>query len=235
MTGTVAHATELATSVLGSTGEQGTALAQAEVKEVIIRITEMASLLTLQAGNVSSSASIEGTCCSGAALASSGSATLVDATLDCLIGAGIALPVNPAPNTEVLDSVGMRIVLNEQILEGDGHGSLSLTVNAIHIYLDAALVHELGAVDGEIIVGHSTASLDCDGSLASGLCVGDCNRNQVVTVNELVMGVNIALGNMEMEMCTAMDPSHDERATIDELIQAVFNLLFGCPGTRGER
>jgi hypothetical protein len=62
-----------------------------------------------------------------------------------------------------------------------------------------------------------------------GACVGDCNRDGAVTVDELVLGVNIALGNAEIEQCRAFDANGDGLITVDELIQGVNNALDGCP------
>lgn len=59
-------------------------------------------------------------------------------------------------------------------------------------------------------------------------CIGDCNGNGVVTVNEIIIGVNIALGNAPVTACPAFDPNHDDRVGINELIAAVSNLLYGC-------
>jgi len=50
-----------------------------------------------------------------------------------------------------------------------------------------------------------------------------------VTVDEIVTGVNIALGLASSQVCPAMDTNGDEQVTIDELLQAVNAALFGCP------
>jgi hypothetical protein len=61
----------------------------------------------------------------------------------------------PAPNTRVeLPGVGY-LVLNEQIMTGDGVHSTALTVNMIHVYLVDPLS---GVSAGEIIVGAATSS-----------------------------------------------------------------------------
>jgi hypothetical protein len=60
-------------------------------------------------------------------------------------------------------------------------------------------------------------------------CVGDCNGNGTVAINELILGVNIALGNTPLSACTAFDANGDGRVTINELIVAVNNALNGCP------
>jgi len=61
------------------------------------------------------------------------------------------------------------------------------------------------------------------------VCVGDCNGTGMVTINELVLGVNIALGNLNIAICPAFDANGDGQVTIEELIEAVSNALNGCP------
>jgi hypothetical protein len=60
-------------------------------------------------------------------------------------------------------------------------------------------------------------------------CTGDCNTNGEVTVDELIRGVNIALGNKPVDDCPAFDRSGDGQVTINELVAAVGNALTGCP------
>src|SRR5262245_39104858 len=60
-------------------------------------------------------------------------------------------------------------------------------------------------------------------------CVGDCNRNFVVAINELVTGVNIALGSIEFDRCPAFDTEDSMSVQINELITGVNNALNGCP------
>ncbi len=60
-------------------------------------------------------------------------------------------------------------------------------------------------------------------------CGGDCDGNDAVTVDELVQGVNIALGLAPLGDCAALDSSADGVVTIDELVQAVNVALTECP------
>ena len=50
-----------------------------------------------------------------------------------------------------------------------------------------------------------------------------------MTVDELVLGVNIALGAVGLDACAPFDNSDDGDVTIDELIAAVNFALLGCP------
>jgi hypothetical protein len=60
-------------------------------------------------------------------------------------------------------------------------------------------------------------------------CAGDCSADGEVTVDELVLGVNIALGNTALSQCRSFDSSGDGEVTVDELIGAVNSALTGCP------
>lgn len=59
-------------------------------------------------------------------------------------------------------------------------------------------------------------------------CVGNCNGDSSVTVDELLTMVNIALGNASVSTCSAGDPNHDDHITVDEILTAVNNALNGC-------
>jgi cysteine-rich repeat protein len=61
-----------------------------------------------------------------------------------------------------------------------------------------------------------------------GSCVGDCDGNGAVTVDELITGVNIALGSLPLSTCRGFDANGDGAVTIDELIRAVNDALSGC-------
>ena len=66
------------------------------------------------------------------------------------------------------------------------------------------------------------------GPRVPGICVGDCSANGLVTVNELVTGVNLALGRMPVSACGVFDVDGDGTVSIDELVGAVADALQGC-------
>ena len=58
-------------------------------------------------------------------------------------------------------------------------------------------------------------------------CTGDCDGNGAVAINELILGVNIALGAQPVDACPAfMNP--DGIVDIARLIKGVNNALNGC-------
>ncbi len=59
-------------------------------------------------------------------------------------------------------------------------------------------------------------------------CTGDCNNDGMVSINELITGVNIALGTAAVTTCTSMDVDGDGNVSINELIAAVNSALNGC-------
>ena len=66
-------------------------------------------------------------------------------------------------------------------------------------------------------------------------CMGDCNDDGEVTIDDLVKVVNVSVGSMPMSACinADADPS-DGRVAIDEIIRSVRSALYGCNCT-GER
>jgi hypothetical protein len=64
-------------------------------------------------------------------------------------------------------------------------------------------------------------------------CIGDCDASGDVTVNELVVGVNIASGSVDLATCASFDSNQDGQVTINELLQAVNAALNGCPLSAG--
>ena len=60
-------------------------------------------------------------------------------------------------------------------------------------------------------------------------CVGDGDSSCDISISELIIGVNIALGNQSLDLCPAFDPSGNGGVEINELILAVNNALDGCP------
>ncbi len=60
-------------------------------------------------------------------------------------------------------------------------------------------------------------------------CTGDCNGDGAVTVAELIVAVNIVLGNADRNSCPGFGA--ELTLTISDLITAVNSVLNGCPAT----
>ncbi len=69
----------------------------------------------------------------------------------------------------------------------------------------------------------------CRGTAGSTSCVGDCNDNHVVTVDEILLMVNIALGASDVSLCGPGDADGNGRITVDEILTAVNFALTSCP------
>lgn len=61
-------------------------------------------------------------------------------------------------------------------------------------------------------------------------CVGDCDGDGSVTVDEVITMVNIALGTAAVETCAAGDGDGSGDITVDEILSGVTNALEGCSG-----
>ncbi|MBI4515550.1 MAG: hypothetical protein HY699_07020 [Deltaproteobacteria bacterium] len=60
-------------------------------------------------------------------------------------------------------------------------------------------------------------------------CVGDCNLDAEITIDELVSLVNISLGSAPLSGCPAGDADNSGDVTVDEIVTAVNNSLNSCP------
>jgi hypothetical protein len=60
-------------------------------------------------------------------------------------------------------------------------------------------------------------------------CAGDCDEDKKVAINELIVGVNIALGSAGLNDCPSFDTSGNTKVDINELVKAVNNALNSCP------
>ncbi len=61
------------------------------------------------------------------------------------------------------------------------------------------------------------------------ICTGDCGGDGNVTVDEIVRGVDIALGAGAARGCTAFDAGTDGAVDVSEIVAGVNHALAGCP------
>jgi ELWxxDGT repeat protein len=61
-----------------------------------------------------------------------------------------------------------------------------------------------------------------------GPCAGDCDVSRSVSIDELVVSVNIALGSVPVSRCGTADLDADGAVTVSELVTAVNHALEGC-------
>ncbi|MEO8603126.1 MAG: hypothetical protein ABI629_11175 [bacterium] len=80
-----------------------------------------------------------------------------------------------------------------------------------------------------LILGLSTFVLFVVPSPAAARCTGDCDRSGAVGISELVLGVNIALGEAPLESCNAFPACDIGPVCVADLIKAVGQALGGCP------
>jgi hypothetical protein len=59
-------------------------------------------------------------------------------------------------------------------------------------------------------------------------CAGDCNADGAVSIDELVLAIDIALGAQPVSDCESIDADHDGRISVNELVAAVTNASNGC-------
>ena len=63
----------------------------------------------------------------------------------------------------------------------------------------------------------------------SSTCPGDCNGDGQVTINEVVLLINIDLDEASLSSCQAGDRNLDGTVTIEEILAAINSALNDCP------
>ncbi len=148
------------------------------------------------------------------------------------------LPEQGPVTIPVLPDSGEIVVLKLKAAAGVAQG----TVVPLHAFsaLDASKpqfaanlsIGDQSACDVTASGTASAVTFD-DGAFTVGVppigCAGDCNGDGSVAINELITGVNIALGSAQVSSCPSFDVNGDGNVAINELIAAVNNALNGCP------
>ncbi len=75
----------------------------------------------------------------------------------------------------------------------------------------------------------TTPLLAASAQAVAASCIGDCDASGGVTIDELIAGVNIALGNAALTVCPVFDCNGSGEVTINCLVSAVNAALNGCP------
>jgi hypothetical protein len=142
----------------------------------------------------------------------------------------VFLPLGCSPG---VDCTGLRAFVLSAANTSPIPDAITLYSCQVAIAVSAPLgVHRLTA-GGAVASGPDSEllpALSNDGAITvSAACIGDCNGDHSVAINELLLGVNIVAGDAALSACAALDANQDGTVIISELVQAVNNALGGCP------
>jgi hypothetical protein len=102
------------------------------------------------------------------------------------------------------------------------HGVAILLTVALTVYISS-----VGAAGGAPPVAASLTP-----SVGGGDCIGDCNGDGHVTIDEIITAVNIALGDADPSTCESL--AGNGQVTVAEILTVVDEAINGCPaGTMG--
>lgn len=89
------------------------------------------------------------------------------------------------------------------------------------------------AILGKISSVGIALAIAAPAAFAAPPCAGDCSGNGRVSIDELVLGIGMALGEVAADSCTPADLNGNDEVSVDELVVAVNNALVGCPSFVG--
>jgi len=112
-------------------------------------------------------------------------------------------------------------------LDGDespGIATANEITNANNVSSASVLINQSGQTPGPTPTPTMTGAVP---TTTPG-CIGDCNTNGTVTIDELVLAVSIAVGSADPMACKSLDRDHSDKVEADELLAAIDNALNGC-------
>jgi len=134
-----------------------------------------------------------------------------------------ALPVSPGTPFNAPAGLVLGQAMHRDIIDGFGN-----TTNfAFAAPAPKNNAGEIGRLS-ETPVPDATSTPTPTVTPRDGGCAGDCDASGQVTVDEIVLLVNIALGNADISGCGAGDMNQDGHITVDEVLAAVEKALGGC-------
>ncbi len=140
-------------------------------------------------------------------------------------GCGISLV--SLPDLETLATTPTERCVGWLRVSPQGEWVVALVGTSLVVW-SSNLASELGRTEATAAV--SPAAIVRGGCPLAEPCVGDCDANGTITVEEVVRAVNIVLDILPPERCLAADSSGDRRISVDEVVKSVGNLLGGCSG-----
>ncbi len=149
------------------------------------------------------------------------------AVIDTSAATASATPVTVSLHATDADGDGLTL----RIVSQPSHGTVGLDGTNATYFPDNGFTGSdaftFAAWDGSTDSNLGTVSL----SVNAPACIGDCNADHVVTVDELVRGVNILLGSLALGDCPSFDSNGDAQVTVNELVAAVRAAMTECLGT----
>jgi parallel beta-helix repeat protein len=134
--------------------------------------------------------------------------------------------VNPAGRDGILGGDGFEDdnFYLQQIVSGQGAESPAVDWGLDRTAEEAGLADRSTRTDNGLDVGFVDLGFHYSGST---VLPGDCNENGEVTIDELVLGLDIALDQASLIACRALDRNRDGAVGIDDLIAAIDAALSG--------
>jgi hypothetical protein len=115
----------------------------------------------------------------------------------------------------------------------NAQGGFSLAVSSgtwqVAIACDQLMERGYRCPESEVAVVPPDAVVNFVLQAETAACAGDCDGDGFVTVDEILILVNLSLTSAAPVACTSADINGDDVITIDEILAAVTNALNACP------
>jgi serine/threonine-protein kinase len=135
-----------------------------------------------------------------------------------------AIQVVDTDSNHLVDSI--PVLFHVDYLEFDSNG--------LHLYAGSSYAPFITIIDtltneivDTIFVGAGVSEVAIAPQSHAG-CLGDCDRDDIVDVAEVLLGINVVLGITPLSVCDSLSPDGQTQPTVDRIVLAVDNALNGC-------
>ncbi len=143
--------------------------------------------------------------------------------IDCVAwGSFSATNALPAPLSAPIFDPGTGLVLDMAM-----HRDLSAGGTVTDFVLAPPAPKNNAGQDGTLPAQSPTPSATA--TPGAGVCLGDCNGDGRVGIDDLLQMLSDALGRQDATPCDRGDANHDGQITVDEIVIAIDHALNGCP------
>jgi YVTN family beta-propeller protein len=163
----------------------------------------------------------------GVTVAPDGAVYVANRCLDptCVNGGSVSV-VDPAL-AQVVATISVPDGANRIAVDADGE-RLYVTHPGSVSEVDASSRMLIGNVEvGGVLDRIVMASVP--GSCAARVCAGDCNYDDLVSIDELVSSIAIAIGSMDLSACDAADRDGNGSVDVAEVVDVLQGALSSCP------
>jgi YVTN family beta-propeller protein len=145
---------------------------------------------------------------------------------------GIAYVANGSESVVVIDTADYHVLASVPVGGAQRHIALTADGASAFVLPFGQTIGVLDTASNSVAASIPLGGAPTDIAIGPGTgipCPGDCSGDGHVTLDEIILAVNIALGDIQLAACSSVDADASGAVEIGDLVGAVHAALQGCP------